>query len=232
MTPVELRPRSYLARTALGTLAGPLFVAVFTVIGSKRAGYDWKRHAVSSLGTGRNGWPQRANFILTGSLYVCAASGLARCPRKVVGSRLVPAFVGAAGVGLIGSGVFVTDPVGGFPPPSTVDDGPNTSASQSPARTRSGTSHNLFAIPIFVGIPLAGVLSAVSSGRRRDYWWATYSAGSSILMVATFVMFGAAFGAKPNLGGKGGMFQRLSVVTDFGWMSALSLRSYSSFQQY
>jgi len=47
---VELRPRSYLARTALGTLAGPLFVAVFTVIGSKRAGYDWKRHAVSSLG--------------------------------------------------------------------------------------------------------------------------------------------------------------------------------------
>jgi hypothetical protein len=122
MSLVRSRPRDSLLLTALGAIAGPLFVTAFTVIGAKRAGYDWKRHAVSSLGTERNGWTQRLNFVLTGIMYVFAASGLARSSRNVVGSRLVPALVGAAGVGLIGSGVFVTDPVGGFPPPSTVDD--------------------------------------------------------------------------------------------------------------
>ena len=35
---------------ACGVVAGPLFGGSFTVIGARRAGYDWRRHAVSSLG--------------------------------------------------------------------------------------------------------------------------------------------------------------------------------------
>jgi hypothetical protein len=91
--------------------------------------------------------------------------------------------------------------------------------------------HNFFAIPIFAGIPLAGVLSAASFARRREYLWASYSVGSSILMVASFVLFGAAFGGKLHLAGKGGIFQRLFVVIGFGWMSALSLRASVSSHQ-
>jgi hypothetical protein len=49
-------------RAACGVVAGPLFVSVFTKVGGKRAGYDWRRHAVSSLADGREGWAQRANF--------------------------------------------------------------------------------------------------------------------------------------------------------------------------
>jgi hypothetical protein len=133
--------------------------------------------------------------------------------------------VGAAGVGLFGSGVFETDPVGGFPPQSTDVDSSDTIAPKRPTQTLPGTLHNLFAIPIFAGIPLAGVLSAVSFAKRREYRWASYSAGSSILMVASFLLFGAAFAEKPKLAGKGGVFQRLSIVTGFGWMSVLSLRA-------
>lgn len=231
MSRAELRPYGAPIRTALGALAGPLFVGAFTVIGARRSGYDWKRHAVSSLAAERNGWPQRLNFMLTGVMYVLAASGIARCPRTVAGSRLVPALVGAAGVGLIGSGVFVTDPVGGFPPPSTHGDASDNVKTEAPTRTRSGTLHNLFAIPIFVGVPLAGMLGAVSSVKRRRYWWATYSVGSSVLMVACFILFGAAFSESSNLAERGGIFQRLSVVMGFGWMSALSLRAYVSAQQ-
>lgn len=215
------------ARIVLGALAGPVFATAFTAIGARRAGYDWRRHAVSSLGAGRGGWLQRSNFVVTGSLYLAAASGLARCPRRIVGPRLVPVLVGGVGVGLIGSGVFVTDPVGGFPPPSPDQ---SESGATAPAKTvpsRSGALHNVFAVPIFAGIPLAGMACAVSSARRKEYRWAGYSAGSSLVMVASFVLFGAAFGDATRLVEKGGLFQRVSIATGFGWLSALSLRAFS-----
>lgn len=105
-------------KTACGVVAGPVFVAAFTAIGARRAEYDWRRHAVSSLADGPGGWAQRANFVLVGNLYCLAALGLARSPRRIVGPSVVPALVFAAGAGLIGSGLFVTDPVAGFPPRS------------------------------------------------------------------------------------------------------------------
>ncbi|MHB1835858.1 MAG: DUF998 domain-containing protein, partial [Solirubrobacteraceae bacterium] len=51
------------AKAACGVVAGPLFVTAFTAIGARRAGYDWRRHAVSSLADGRGGRAQRANFM-------------------------------------------------------------------------------------------------------------------------------------------------------------------------
>jgi len=227
---MPLMPRAQASRTvpvrlALGAIAGPLFVGAFTAIGARRAGYDWRRHAVSSLGAGRHGWLQSSNFVLTGSLYLGAASALVRCPRRVVGSRLVPVLVGAAGVGLIGSGVFVTDPVGGFPPASSDEDEAVTSPPPRAVQSRSGAMHNLSALPIFVGIPLAGVLSGASAFRRREYRWAGYSIGSSLVMVASFLLFGAAFGNVGRLAARGGIFQRISVAAGFGWLTALSLRA-------
>ena len=108
---------------ACGVVAGPLFVSIFTAIGARRVGYDWRRHAVSSLAVGRGGWLQRANFMLTGALYCIAAQGLARSPRRTVGPRVVPALIFGVGAGLVGSGLFVTDPVGGFRPSSRDHDG-------------------------------------------------------------------------------------------------------------
>lgn len=50
MVPIEL---------ACGVVAGPLFVSGFTAIGARRAGYDWRRHAVSSLA---DGWSLAAHL--------------------------------------------------------------------------------------------------------------------------------------------------------------------------
>jgi hypothetical protein len=50
-------------------------------------------------------------------------------------------------------------------------------------------------------------------------------------MVGSFVLFGAAFGGKPNLTGSGGIFQRLSIVAGFGWVTALSCRTLRALQQ-
>jgi len=165
------------------------------------------------------------NFMLIGSLYLVAASGLARCPRRVIGSRLTPVLVAAAGAGLIGSGVFATDPVGGFPPTSPGRDGVGIGAPEKAVPSRSGAMHNLCAIPIFVGTPLAAMSCAASSARSREYRWAGYSAASSLVMVGSFGLFGAAFGGAPRLVAKGEIFQRISIAAVFGWLSALSLRT-------
>jgi len=206
-----------------GVLAGPLFIGAFTAIGAARSGYDWRRHAVSSLACGHPGWLQRANFIVTGVLYCAAARGLARCPQRRIDSRVVPELMGAAGAGLIGSGMFVTDPVGGFPA-VIAGEGAHTKTVPS----REGILHNWSAIPIFAGIPVAGLASALAAALDHDYGWAFYSVGSSVAMVGSFALFGAAFGGNETLAGRGGLFQRISIGCGFGWLSALSLRALRS----
>lgn len=217
----ERRSSGLSALVGCGALAGPLFVVIFTAIARGRRGYDWRRHAVSSLAGGREGWPQRANFGLAGLLFCCGALGLARSRRRDLGPSAVPALVAAAGLGLVGSGIFVTDPVAGFPPGSGVTE----ATTGAPAPTREGMLHNLCAIPIFAGVPLAGLLSAVTAARRRDYVWAGFSAGSSLAMIGSFLLFGAAFAGSARLAGKGGIFQRVSIASGFGWLTALSLRA-------
>ncbi len=133
--------------------------------------------------------------------------------------------VAAAGIGLIGSGVAVTDPMGGFPPVTPGEDGSGDAAPAEITLTREGKLHNLCAIPIFAGIPVAGLVSALVAARRTDYRWAFYSAGSSLVMVGSFLLFGASFGRVPRLAGKGGVFQRISVASGFGWLAVLSLRA-------
>ncbi len=195
----------------------------FTAIGARRVGYEWQRHAVSSLAVGRGGWSQRANFTVTGSLFCIAAHGLARSPKQTRGPRVVPTLMFAVGGGLIGSGLFVTDPVAGFPP----SPGDHDEAARAPSvvPTREGRLHNLCAIPIFAGIPIAGLTCATIAVRQGQYLWALYSAGSAIAMASAFVLFGAAFGDAPRLDGHGGFMQRISITTGFGWLSGLSLRA-------
>ena len=154
------------AKTACGVVAGPVFVGAFTTIGARRAGYDWRRHPVSSLATGPEGWAQRANFMLIGGLYCIAAQGLSHSSRRPVGPSVVPALIFGAGLGLIGSGLFVTDPVAGFP---SLEHGSEGAEGALPVQgvTREGGLHNLCAIPIFAGVPVAALTCAGSGARGR-----------------------------------------------------------------
>jgi hypothetical protein len=125
-----------------------------------------------------------------------------------------------AGIGLIGAGAFITDPVAGFPPSATDDDGAHPTAT-----TRHGALHNLSATPIFIGIPACALVSAASSARRKRHRWAAYSAGSALAMACSTVLFGKAFAGDPRLAGRAGAWQRASITTGFAWLSALSLQA-------
>jgi hypothetical protein len=82
-------------------------------------------------------------------------------------------------------------------------------------------------IPVFAGIPIPGLASAATAVRNRDYRWACYSAGSSTVMAGSLLLFGAAIRGQSRLRGKSGIFQRISIATELGWLSFLSLRRLS-----
>jgi hypothetical protein len=220
-------PRRRAGQILCGALAGPLFVTTFTAIGVARRGYDWRRYPVSPLAIGHKGWQQRANFILTGVLYLWAAAGLGRSDRRRIEPRAVPALVAGAGIGLIGSGLFVTDYAGDLLSEGRDEEnrGPAHAAPTRP--TRAGKMHNVCGIPVFAGIPIAGLASAATAVRSRDYRWASYSAGSSTVMAGSFLLCGAAIRGQSRLSGKSGIFQRISIATGLAWLSSLSLRGLS-----
>jgi Protein of unknown function (DUF998) len=199
-----------------GVAAGPVFVGVFLLEGGARDGYRPLRHPVSSLALGPRGWIQAGNFAVAGTLFLAAAAGLARAGDRAASSRAAPALIGAAGAGLIGSAVFTTDPVSGYPP-GTPD------ALTQP--TRRGTAHNLAAVPVFFGLPAAALINSGRAWRAGQRGFALYSAGTSVTMPATMTLAAAGFGQSPRLAGLGGLFQRASIITGFAWLTAMSARA-------
>ncbi len=137
-----------------GMLAGPLFIVTFLIEGLARPDYNPLRHPVSSLALGPNGWIQMANFMVAGVLYLALATGVLLARREqTVGPRSGAILIGAVGVGLLGSGAFITDPVSGYPPGT-----PDLLTSY----TTSGALHDAFSVPVFLGLPAAAVTYA---------WW-------------------------------------------------------------
>ena len=113
--------------------------------------------------------------------------------------------VGAAAVGLLGAGAFRTDPVLGYPPGEHAE------------RTREGRLHDLFGLPVFLGIPAAAFVEA----RRARGAWRVASAASGAGMLATFVVAGVGFAGRPL---PGGLYQRISLAIGLGWVAAFLLR--------
>jgi hypothetical protein len=189
---------------------------VFLLEGAVREGYRPLRHPVSSLALGPRGWIQAANFTVAGTMLLAGAAGLLRAGDAVVGSQAVPPLIGAAGAGLIASAVFTTDPVSGYPP-GTPD---------APARpSRAGTAHNLAAVPVFLGLPAAALTCGWWSWRAGQRRFGLYSASSGVAMLASMVLAGAGFGQSPRFVSLGGLLQRVSIITGFGWLTVLSARA-------
>jgi hypothetical protein len=219
MEPASTRGRSGRWTRGLlscGLAAGPAFITTFLVEGATRFGYRPSRHPVSSLALGPRGWVQTANFAVTGTLVLAGAAGLERAGDPALSTRAGRALIGAAGAALIGAAVFATDPVSGYPP-GTPD------ALISP--TRTGMMHNLAAVPVFLGLPAAAFTSSWQSVRTGHRRFGLYCVATAMTMLATTALAGAGFGQAPRLVNLAGSFQRASIVTGFGWLTALSAQA-------
>lgn len=164
------------------------------------------QHPISSLSLGPRGWVQEANFTVAAALFGAAAAGL----RQATGDVVEPSLVAAAGVGLALAAGYATDPVGDYPP------------GESSEPTRTGAIHNLSALPVFFGLPVAQVVSAVRSDQPT---WAAYSTVSAVTMLGSVVAAAAGFGGNPRWVPYGGAFQRVAVVSGLGWISATCRRT-------
>jgi hypothetical membrane protein len=173
----SLALRLMLACGAIGPL---LFIVVFLIEGATRPSYSAWHNFVSSLSEGPGGWMQIANFIVCGALALPFAVGLRRVLGSGRGSTWGPILMGLFGLGLIGAGIFVTDPLLGYPPgaPSTI--------------TVHGTLHNLLSLVVFASL-VAACFVLARRFRSDAAWrgWAAYSIVTAIVVVVFFIAAGS-----------------------------------------
>jgi hypothetical protein len=110
MRELSLRQRRL---SAWAGIIGPaLFVAVFTIEGWLRPGYDAFSTYVSALSLGPRGWIQIANFIVLGVLLLVFTRGIAFEFQTGKASRGGPILLTIIAILFIISGLFVMDPTG------------------------------------------------------------------------------------------------------------------------
>jgi Protein of unknown function (DUF998) len=199
---------------ACGAMAGPLFVITLLAQGAARAHYDPIRHPGSSLALGNLGWIQDVNFITGGLLTLAFAIGLRSALRPGKGSTWAPLLVGWWAIGLIGAGIFVTDPVNGYPPGT-----PN----QVQQPTIHGSLHDLFSVPALLALLAACFVLTRRFATRGQRGWAVYSAATGTAFTAALILASMAFAQATGLMDYGGLFQRIMLTIGWGWLTLLAL---------
>ena len=206
-----------MTRTLLtcGIIAGPLYVAVGLLQSVFRPGYD-PRHDLSLLSNGSLGWIQIANFLVSGLLVVAAAVGMRRAIRGSRGGTWAPWLIGLYGLGLIGAGIFVADPMNGFPP--------GTPAGPPVNPTGHGFMHILSGALGFLGLIAACFVFARRFAELKQGRWTAFSIATGILFFAAF--FGVAAGSQQ--GGTTLVFVTLAftvaVLLAWAWLSLVAAR--------
>jgi hypothetical membrane protein len=157
---------------------------------------------------------QAANFVITGLLLLAFAIGLRRALRPFGGAVWGPLLIGSAGIGLIGAGIFTADPLNGYPPGTPL---------VPTVRTVHGSLHDLFGIPVFLGLPIACFVFSRRFARLSERGWAAYSALSGLMMLVTFVLAAMGLNQMPGFADFAGLFQRLSIACGWIWITLLAV---------
>ncbi|MEN3305424.1 MAG: hypothetical protein V7603_1626 [Micromonosporaceae bacterium] len=208
-------PPSRLTRVQLacGAIGPPLFVVVFLIEGATRPDYHPLRHPVSSLAIADSGWMQRANFVITGLLVLAFAFGLRPALRRYRPGIWAPLLIGLFAIGLIGAGMFTSDPISGYPPGTPM----------APDGTTHGQLHDTFSALVFLGLPVACLVVAYRSTKSGHRTWARYSVGTAAAFLTGFVLTSMGFAQNPTLMPIGGLLQRITIIIGFAWLTALSM---------
>jgi hypothetical membrane protein len=196
-----------------GAVGAPLFLTIILIEGALRADYDPVQQMSSALSLTGRGWIQITNFVVTGLLMLAFAVGLHRVLRPGRASRLAPVLIGAYGVGLIGAGVFVADPSGGYPP--------GTPPGSVTHTTWHGTMHNVFSIVVFLSLAVAClVLASRFAARPRRPFWAVYSAATGLALPLLQPALNA---LTPGTDTGLGLNQKITIAVGWGWVMVVAL---------
>jgi len=193
-----------------GAVAGPLFMAVAVIQILTRKGFDLRRHDLSLLSNGDLGWTQIATYVVVGLLAIAAAVGIKRVLSSGPGRTWGPLLLGIYGLGWVGAGLFVPDPMNGFPP-GTPNGLPTSVSWHSWMHLVSGGIG-------FLGLIVACFVLARRFASVGQHGWMVFS------VIAGLVVLAAVGGASSGSQGavlSVGLF--VGGVFGWAWFSALSL---------
>jgi hypothetical protein len=188
----------------IGIATAVLFVAILLVEGARRPDYDPRYHTGSELELGERGWVQRLNFLLAGVGTLAFALGVFLSLESALGSLLLAAF----GLGFLGSGLFLPDPVHGYPP--TAQGAPQHEA------TWQGKLHNAIAPVMFFAVFAACLTLALD----LDGVWQLYTLATAGVGLVLTILTARAF---MRDAGNTGLIQRALIIAYLGWVALLGL---------
>jgi hypothetical protein len=195
-----------------GVLAGPIYILVGIAQILTREGFDITRHPLSMMSLGDLGWIQIANFILTGLLVIAGAIGLRRVAQADKLLRRGALLIGIYGLGVLGGGIFVTDPALGFPPGT-----PNT---YPQTMSWHGLLHFIFGQIGFLALIAASFFYARYFAKNGLRGWAMFSTLTGALFLFAIISTVA------TAGGDGSIWALLAlyaaVILAWIWLSSLS----------
>lgn len=152
---------------------------------------------------------QITNYLVTGALVLGFAIALRRVLRTGRGSTWGPILLGIYGLTFIGSAIFVTDPVLGYPPGA------------SSTQPIHGILHNLFGQLQFISLSVACfVLARRDAAHPARRGWAWYSVATGLLIATSDVVFFLTF----ELGGPAGLIERIGIIGGGTWIALLAIR--------
>ncbi|MEZ4452743.1 MAG: DUF998 domain-containing protein [Nannocystaceae bacterium] len=196
-----------------GLVGAALFVAVFTVEGLLRPGYDPWSSFVSELALGPRGWIQNANFVASGALILALSRGLAGEFLTGKASRAGPTMIAFIGAGLLASGPAVMDR-------------PGTPLDQA---TTAGLVHSLLGAVVFTLAPTSAFVF-YRRFREDPRWRALAGSTLATAIVTTAAVVLMRVGparppAPPNPWNQwSGALQRAVLIPWFAWLFAVALR--------
>lgn len=208
-------PAQRVTRSLLGygVLAGPFYVLVVLVQAVIRPGFDLTRHDVSLLSNGDLGWVQVANFLLTGTMVVACAVGVRRALAAGPGATWGPVLLALFGLGMIAAGVFVADPMEGFPV--------GTPAGHPASISTHGLLHLASAGIGFLGLVAACFVIARRFAREGLSRWAWFSRVTGVAFLLGFAGLAS---------GSSGPFVVVAfwavLLLAWGWLAGLSVHLY------
>lgn len=174
------RPGVRVTRSLLGygLLAGPVYVLAALGQAMVRPGFDLARDDVSLLSNGDLGWIQVANFVVTGLMVLAFSAGLARALAGGRGATWGPRLLAGYGLGLIGAGAFVADPMNGFPA--------GAPAGRPDIITAHGMLHIVAAGIGFLCLVAACFVIARRFAAEREDGWARFSRLTGLAFLVAF----------------------------------------------
>jgi hypothetical membrane protein len=204
-------PATRVTRSLLGygVLAGPIYVGLVLAQAAIRPGFDLARHDASLLSNGPLGWIQTVNFIVVGAMVIASGVGVGRALK----SRSALVLLAGFGVGLVGAGIFVADPMNGFPS--------GAPAGMPSVISPHGILHIAFAAVGFLCFVGACMLLAGRFAVEYRRGWAAASLVTGVAFLAAFVGIASGSSSPQVVIGFGA-----ALLLAWTWLAAVSIDLY------